>query len=284
MHWGLDYLFGLVDDRAEFTAFWAHTSATSVRRSSTSWRSRAAPPAVPGHARLPLRGLRADAPALARGTTRRRRRSGRRPAARRRAGRPVPGRPQGAGRRQPQLLDQEARAALHGRGPARERRHERSRQHHRLRRRDRGAPHRRRRRGAADARPGRRLQRLRLPLDPAAARLAAVAAPARRRRPGRARPAADPRRARAEPGVRRAGRAPRARRRPRPHARPDGAGARRSRDRLPPARSQDLLAGPLRPPPQPGRRVGRHPRRARRRARERRAGLGHAAARPVAVA
>ncbi len=24
-HWGLDYLFGLVDDRAEFTAFWAHT-------------------------------------------------------------------------------------------------------------------------------------------------------------------------------------------------------------------------------------------------------------------
>ncbi len=25
VHWGLDYLFGLVDDRAEFTAFWAHT-------------------------------------------------------------------------------------------------------------------------------------------------------------------------------------------------------------------------------------------------------------------
>ena len=25
IHWGLDYLFGLVDDRAAFTAFWAHT-------------------------------------------------------------------------------------------------------------------------------------------------------------------------------------------------------------------------------------------------------------------
>ncbi|WP_439691124.1 TM0106 family RecB-like putative nuclease [Curtobacterium sp. SP.BCo] len=25
VHWGIDYLFGLVDDRAEFTAFWAHT-------------------------------------------------------------------------------------------------------------------------------------------------------------------------------------------------------------------------------------------------------------------
>ncbi len=25
VHWGLDYLFGLVDDRAAFTAFWAHT-------------------------------------------------------------------------------------------------------------------------------------------------------------------------------------------------------------------------------------------------------------------
>lgn len=25
VHWGLDYLFGLVDDQAEFTAFWAHT-------------------------------------------------------------------------------------------------------------------------------------------------------------------------------------------------------------------------------------------------------------------
>ncbi|MCJ1715398.1 TM0106 family RecB-like putative nuclease [Curtobacterium sp. VKM Ac-2922] len=25
VHWGLDYLFGLVDDRADFTAFWAHT-------------------------------------------------------------------------------------------------------------------------------------------------------------------------------------------------------------------------------------------------------------------
>lgn len=25
VHWGLDYLFGLVDDHAEFTAFWAHT-------------------------------------------------------------------------------------------------------------------------------------------------------------------------------------------------------------------------------------------------------------------
>jgi predicted RecB family nuclease len=25
VHWGLDYLFGLVDDRAEFRAFWAHT-------------------------------------------------------------------------------------------------------------------------------------------------------------------------------------------------------------------------------------------------------------------
>ncbi len=32
VHWGLDYLFGLVDDRADFTAFWAHTSATSARR------------------------------------------------------------------------------------------------------------------------------------------------------------------------------------------------------------------------------------------------------------
>jgi uncharacterized protein len=25
VHWGIDYLFGLVDDQAEFTAFWAHT-------------------------------------------------------------------------------------------------------------------------------------------------------------------------------------------------------------------------------------------------------------------
>ncbi|KTR52259.1 TM0106 family RecB-like putative nuclease [Curtobacterium oceanosedimentum] len=25
VHWGLDYLFGMVDDRADFTAFWAHT-------------------------------------------------------------------------------------------------------------------------------------------------------------------------------------------------------------------------------------------------------------------
>lgn len=68
----------------------------------------------------------------------------------------------------------------------------------------------------------------------------------------------DPRRARAQSGVRRPGCAARGRRRPRPDARPDRVGARRSRDRLPPPRGQDLLAGPLRPPAEPGRRLGRH--------------------------
>ncbi|WP_349814859.1 hypothetical protein [Curtobacterium sp. MCJR17_043] len=288
MHWGLDYLFGLVDDQADFRAFWAHT-IRDERQALLDFlafiaerRERYPDMHIYHYAAYERTHLLSLAARHGVGGGR-----GGRPAARRCLGRPVPDRAEGPGGRQPQLLDQEARAAVHGRRPATERRDERGRQHHCLRRRDRGAPQRRPRRGAAAARPGRRLQRLRLPVDTAPPRLAAR--PPRRTRAGRhhndraRRAAAHPGRARAEPGDRRAHRVPRRRRRPRPHARPDRVGARRGGDRLPPPRGEDLLAGPLRPAPQPRRRVGRHAGRPGRRARLRRAGLGDAAARPLAV-
>ncbi|WP_367651689.1 TM0106 family RecB-like putative nuclease [Curtobacterium sp. MCPF17_052] len=277
VHWGLDYLFGLVDDQAEFRAFWAHT-VRDERQALVDFlayiaerRERYPDMHIYHYAAYERTHLLSLAARHGVGGGR-----GRRPAARRCPRRPVPDRAEGAGRRQPQLLDQEARAAVHGRRLAAQRRDERGRQHHRLRRRDHRTPHRRSRRGPAAARPGRRLQRLRLPVDAAPPRLAAgppCRARARRHddhdRAGG--PPAHPRRARAEPGVRRAGRRDGGRRRPRPHARPDRARARRGRDRLPPPRGEDVLAGPLRPAAEPGRRVGRHPRRARRRTRLRRA-------------
>ncbi len=101
-------------------AFWAHDFAeeTAALERLPRLRRRAPAQALPGHAHLPLRRLRAHPPAVHRRPARRRRGRRRRPAARPRARRPVPDRAQGRARRQPLLLDQEARAALHGRRPA----------------------------------------------------------------------------------------------------------------------------------------------------------------------
>ena len=242
VHWGLDYLFGLVDDRAEFTAFWAHTirDERSCARDFLAFIEQPAA-AVPGHAHLPLRGLRADAPAVARRPARRGRRSGRRPAARRRPGRPVPDRPQGPGRRQPQLLDQEARAAVHGRrtcARATSRTPPTA-----------SPPTSTRSRSSAPATPPRGSgcsTRSPTTTPTTAARPCACATgscrcapttPTRRPR-ARARPAADPRRARAEPGVRRAGRAARA------TSTPSTAPPTRPRWRSPQPRSTTTAARP----------------------------------------
>ena len=114
--WGLDYLFGLVDVDETFTPFWAHDLAAEKQALLdflafvTERRTR-----YPGHAHLPLRELRAHPPALDRRPPRRRRARRRRTAARRRARRPLRRRQEGAAGRRALLLDQEARAAVHGR-------------------------------------------------------------------------------------------------------------------------------------------------------------------------
>ena len=118
--WGLDYLFGMVDTDERFTPLWAHTLRRGARGARAVPRARRrAPRGAPEHAHLPLRELRAHAPAHDRRAARRRR-GGRRPAARRRrARRPLPHREAGGAGRQPLVLDQEARAALHGHRAAR---------------------------------------------------------------------------------------------------------------------------------------------------------------------
>ena len=224
---------------------------------------------APRPAHLSLRQLRAHAPHLDRRAPRRRR-VRRRPAARRRgARRPLPHRQARGARGQPVVLHQEARAALHGRRRAAPGRREIGRRlDHRVRS---GARPRRLRaprgrdRGARDPRRPRRLQRVRLPLDPATARLAARPRPPRRRAVG------------ADAGAHRAGRrqglraltarrAPartRRSRRPRARRRSHRARARRGRHRLPRARGEELLVEPL-PAHRPARRgLARPPRRAR---------------------
>ncbi len=142
VHWGIDYLFGLVDPEARFTAFWAHT-LRDERQALVDFlefvrvrREQYPDMHIYHYAAYERTHLLSSPPGTGWGGRRRR------PPARGRPRRPLPDRSQGPRRRQPQLLDQEARAAVHGRRPADERRHERRRQHHRLRRRDRGTPER----------------------------------------------------------------------------------------------------------------------------------------------
>ena len=86
--WGLEYLFGMVevDARAAFAPLWAHTAPRSGRRSSDFLALVAERRAAhPRHAHLPLRRLRAPAPARAGRAARRGEDDGRPAAARRRA-------------------------------------------------------------------------------------------------------------------------------------------------------------------------------------------------------
>ena len=160
-----------------------------------------------------------------------------------------------SGRRR-ELQPQVARAALHGRGAADRRRHDRRRLDQRLRPLLRPARRRARRRGRDRPEGDRGVQPLRLPIDAPAARLAdhdrdrvrrSAVGPAAggRRRHGRghrrSRPHAD--------GVRR-------RRRRRPHPRADGRRADGGGARISPPRGQAVLVGTLRPAEQSGRRVG----------------------------
>ena len=110
--------------------------------------------ARPGHARLPLRAVRADRAQAADGPLRHARGGGRSAAARRRARRPVPRRPPVAARVGRELLDQEAGAVLRVR--ARDRPARRRLEHRRLR----GVARARRGRaaGGRPSRPDRALQ------------------------------------------------------------------------------------------------------------------------------
>ena len=137
--------------------------------------ARRASPAVARPARLPLRPLRDRGPAPAVGPPRGVRGRGRPAAARRGLRRPLRRRPVGHPGVPALVLDQEARAALHG-GP-RGRRHQRRRLDRRLPPVHGGPRRRAARRGRRADRRDRRLQPRRLRLDVDAARLAA--------RPGR---------------------------------------------------------------------------------------------------
>ncbi len=146
-------------------------------------RFRGAPPSpAPRDAHLPLRALRADAPAVDGGAPRHPRIRRRPPAARRGVRRSVSDRAPVAARGVAVVLDQEARAALHGRRGAHQRRAEGRRLDRQVRP-GAGAAGRRRRGGRRPhPRRPRRLQPVRLRLDPAPPGLA--------RRPGaRGRPA-----------------------------------------------------------------------------------------------
>ena len=152
---GVDYLFGILEPGLpEDDPRWIGSRTVSRRRSSTrsgAWTTTGASPgprrrprssgpidlimdrwaAGPGHARLPLRGLRADRARAPRAAPRHPRGRGGPPAPRRGAGRPVPGRAPGPARRRRELLHQEDRAAVRahpGAGPQ-----GRRQQHRRLR-------------------------------------------------------------------------------------------------------------------------------------------------------
>ena len=91
--WGIDYLFGWVDDREQYTALWAHTLRRREAGARELPRHREPPAAAAsGHAHLPLRPVRAVAPARDGGAARRARGRRRSPAERRRVRRPVSGR------------------------------------------------------------------------------------------------------------------------------------------------------------------------------------------------
>ena len=132
--WGLEYLFGVVEADGRVPAVLGarpRAGEAGVRR-LPRLRGRA-PRRAPGHARLPLRPLRADGAAPARGPARRRRGRGRPAAARRGARRPVRHRAPGPAGGQQLVLAEEARAALHGRRRAGAR-DDRRRLDHRVRR------------------------------------------------------------------------------------------------------------------------------------------------------
>ena len=98
-----------------FRPFWAHDRAQEKQAfvDFLAYVERA-PRRAPGHARLPLRPLRAVGAAPARGPARRRRGRRRPAAARRRPGRPVRDRAPRPARGQQLVLAEEARTALHG--------------------------------------------------------------------------------------------------------------------------------------------------------------------------
>ncbi len=88
--WGLEYLWGVLTVADEFRPFWAHDRASerqALRRLPGDGAQAAQ--ALPGHAHLPLRGLREERAAAAGRPLRRRRERGRRTAAQRRARRPL---------------------------------------------------------------------------------------------------------------------------------------------------------------------------------------------------
>ena len=123
--WGIDYLFGWVDDREQYT----RAVGALLRRREAGARElprhrESAADAASRHAHLPLRAVRADASARDGGPARRARGRRRSAAARRRVRRPVPDRAARAAGRVAVVLDQEARAALHGRRGAHQRRAE----------------------------------------------------------------------------------------------------------------------------------------------------------------
>ena len=192
--------------RSVFRTFWAHDREAERQAliDFVAWLD-CAPPAVARPARLPLRALRDGGPAPAGRPPRRLRGRGRPAAARRGVRRPLRRRPVGDPGVAALLLDQEARAALHG-GP-RGRRHQRRRLDRRLPPVHGGPRRRAPRRGRRADRRDRRLQPRRLRLDVDAARLAARAGRGLQRgrpgrRPGRGRRARggpDPLRAAARP-------------------------------------------------------------------------------------
>ena len=232
---GLEYLFGYCyrDDtgrRAVRRGLGTRPRgrAPGVRALRRLARRAASPP--PGHARLPLRALRAHRADAADGAARHARDRDRRPPPRRGARRPLPRDEAGAPRLGRELLDQGDREAL------RVRAHRRRRGRRRVDRPLRGVGRDRRRH---DPRGGRALQRGGLPLDVRAPRVAARDPPAR---PAVARPAgAPPAQGGARPARRGAGGA-------------RGAAARRCRGghaatparaprRLPPARGAPAVVG-----------------------------------------
>ena len=119
---GREYLAGLWDRSGRFIEFWAHDFAEEGRADARAAR-RAHPPAGrrPGHARLPLRGLRADRPEAAHRAARHPRDRARRAAARRAVRRPLRRRAAGPADQQAVVLHQEARGLLLGPHPHRRR-------------------------------------------------------------------------------------------------------------------------------------------------------------------
>ena len=234
---------------------------------------------APRHAHLPLRAVRDLAPAEHGGALRRGRGRGRPAAPGGRVRRPVPAGAADGADRIPVVLDQEARAALHGRGSA----HERCAEGRRLDRPVRAGARTRRLgthgRGGRDPRRSRRLQPLRLRLDAPPAQLARGSRARGRCAAGAAGRAGDPRlrtgAALARAPGRGAARAGGGRRRP------DVPGRCRC-DRLLPARGEELLDLALPAPARTRDAVGVHARRAAGRPRPLcgRAGLGAGGGRP----